>query len=292
MHWKPVIRGTLAALVIALAALGGYAAAQAFGIIVPHRSLADQVALIRPHTAIAVPDDRNGPVPAAILLHGCGGLRRVQPDYARDLLAAGYGVITVDSNSARGIGRLSAMTQVCTALRLWGRERAADIEATLILAREDPRIDATRIALIGWSHGGWTLLDALDYAGEGRMPPVLTRTGETTPLDGVQTAIALYPYCGFPVRADGRGFASDIPLHAILAERDMVAPYRDCQRLFSRTRAAGQTVDAVVWTGLTHAFDDPNAPPDPRMQYNADAAARARTRIVDILDRELAAVQG
>jgi len=292
MRWKPVIRGSLAVLVIALAGLGGCAAGQAFGFIIPQRTLADQVALIRPHTLIAVPDDAAGPVPAAILLHGCGGLRQVQPDYANELLAAGYGVITVDSNSARSIGRLSAMTQVCTALRLWGRERAADIEAALELAREDPRIDATRIALIGWSHGGWTVLDALDYAGEGRMPPALTHTGEGAPLQGVQTAITLYPYCGFPVRADGHGFAPHIPLHAILAERDMVAPHGDCERLFSRARSAGLSVDAVVWDGLTHAFDEPNAPPDPRMQYDADAAARARTRIVEILDRELAAGQG
>jgi dienelactone hydrolase len=213
-------------------------------------------------------------------------LRQVQPDYAAALLEAGYGVITVDSNSARGIGRFAAMSQVCTALRLWGRERAADIEAALMLAGEDARIDETRLALIGWSHGGWTVLDALDYAGEGRMPPSLA--GENTPpLAGVRAAILLYPYCGFPVRADGRAFPSDIAIHAILAERDMVAPTGDCTRLFERADTAGHPVDHVIWPGITHAFDEPAAPPDPRMEYDADAAARARARIVDILDRDL-----
>lgn len=286
MSANTILRGGLATLILLLAGLGGCAIGQATGITTPGRDIAEQVALIRPHTTIEIPADAQAPVPAAILLHGCGGLRQVQPDYATALLEAAYGVITVDSNRARGIGRFAAMSQVCTALRLWGRERAADIEAALMLAREDPRIDEARLALIGWSHGGWTVLDALDYAGEGRVSPGLAGV-ETPPLAGVRSAILLYPYCGFPVRADGRAFPSDIAIHAILAERDMVAPTGDCTRLFDRAEAAGHPVDHVTWPGITHAFDEPAAPPDPRMEYDADAAARARARIVDILDHDL-----
>jgi len=286
MSGHTILRGGLATLILLLAGLGGCAIGQATGLTTPRRDIAEQVTLIRPHTTIELPADTSAPVPAAILLHGCGGLRQVQPDYAAALLEAGYGVITVDSNSARGIGRFAAMSQVCTALRLWGRERAADIEAALVLAREDARIDDSRLALIGWSHGGWTVLDALDYAGEGRVPASLTGV-EPPPLAGVRSAILLYPYCGFPVRADGRGFPSDIAVHAILAGRDMVAPTGDCVRLFQRADAAGHPVDYVTWPGVTHAFDEPAAPPDPRMEFDADAAARARARIVDILDRDL-----
>ena len=286
MSRHTILRGGLVTLAILLAGLGGCAIGQATGITTPQRSLTEQVSLIGPHTAIEIPQDARAPVAAAILLHGCGGLRQVQPDYAAALLEAGYGVITVDSNGARGIGRFAAMSQVCTALRLWGRERAADIEAALVLAREDPRIDDTRLALIGWSHGGWTVLDALDYAGEGRTPPRLTDV-DTPPLSGIRSAILLYPYCGFPVRADGRDFPSRIALHAILAGRDMIAPPGDCVGLFERADAAGHPVDHVTWSGVTHAFDEPAAPPDPRMEYDAGAAARARARIVTILDRDL-----
>ena len=286
MSRKTILRGGLATLAILLAGLGGCAIGQATGITTPQRSLTAQLALIGPHTEIEIPQDARAPVPAAILLHGCGGLRQVQPDYAAALLEAGYGVITVDSNGARGIGRFAAMSQVCTALRLWGRERAADIEAALVLARQDPRIDDTRLALIGWSHGGWTVLDALDYAGEGRTPPSLTNA-DTPPLTGIRSAILLYPYCGFPVRADGRKFPSRIALHAILAGRDMIAPPGDCVGIFERADAAGHPVDHVTWPDVTHAFDEPAAPPDPRMAYDADAAARARALVVTILDRDL-----
>ena len=286
MQWNPVMRGALIVLAVLASGLGSCAIGQATGALVPARSLAAQVALIRPHTDIDVPGGTADPVPAVILLHGCGGLRQVQPAYATDLLDAGYGVITVDSNSARGIGRFAAMSQVCTALRLWGRERAADIEAALAIARDDPRIDADRLALIGWSHGGWTVLDALDYAGEGRMPPAL-HGAERPPLDGIRSAILLYPYCGFPVRADGRDFPEAIRLHAILAENDVVAPPGDCQQLFQRAQSRGHPVDHTLWPDLTHAFDEPDGPPDPRMEYDAEAAARARAHVIRILDLDL-----
>lgn len=283
MRWGDLIRAGLVVAGLAAAGLAACASGNASGFSVPRRSLENQVALIAPHTTIRLPANAEGPVPAAILLHGCGGLRQVQPDYAADLLAAGYGVIIVDSNSARRIGRFGAMSQVCTAMRLWGQERAADVEAALEIARSDARIDAERLALIGWSHGGWTVLEALDYAGENRMPPAIP-DADARPLAGVRSAILVYPYCGFPVRADGRGFPADIAIHALLAGGDLVAPPGDCRRLFDRAQAAGTPVDHVTWPGLTHAFDEPNQPPDPRMEYDAAAAARARARIVEILD--------
>ena len=95
--------------------------------------------------------------------------------------------------------------------------------------------------------------------------------------------ITIYPYCGFPVRADGEHFASGIALHAILAERDRIADPADCAATFERAAAAGTPVDYAVWAGITHAFDEPDQPPDPRMEYDPDAAQRARARILDIL---------
>lgn len=275
-----------ATLALSLSASVG---SNATALVVPHRSMDAQIALIAPFTDIRVPEGAIGPVPTVLMFHGCGGLRQVQEDYAAAALDAGYGVMIVGSNAARGIGRLASMSQVCTGLRLWGRERAADVFAGVEMARQDSRIDATRLALIGWSHGGWTLLEALDDSGRQATPEALGPEGGAIPdLAGVQTAIALYPYCGFPVRGDGRTYDRAIPLHAILAENDVIAPARDCQRLFERSADAGFAVDAVVWPELTHAFDEPNPPADPRISFNAEAAAQARQRVIEILDRELA----
>jgi len=284
-----LIRAIPAALAITATGLGAYASSNASGFGVPHRTLEEQADLIRPFTDIRIPDAATGPVPAVLMFHGCGGLRQVQEDYARSALDAGYGVLIIGSNAARGIDRLAAMSQVCTGLRLWGRERAADVFAGLHLAREDNRIDASRLALIGWSHGGWTVLEALDDAGRNAAPEALTGGAGAVPdLAGVRTAMTVYPYCGFPMRSDGREYERDIPLHAILAENDMIAPPGDCERLFARSESAGHPVDFRVWPGLTHAFDEPNPPPDPRIRFDADAAVQARSDWVEILDSELA----
>jgi dienelactone hydrolase len=256
---------------------------------VVRRTMDEQVALIRPFTETRVPSSAEGPVPTIIMFHGCGGLRDVQEAYARAALDHGYGVMIVDSNGARGIGRLAAMSQVCLGLRLWGQERAADVFASLVLAREDDRLDADRLALIGWSHGGWTVLEALSDVGLGEMPAALAiDSGASSALAGVRSAITFYPYCGFPVRSDGRSFARDIPLHAILAGRDVIAPPGACETIFERASATGFPVDYAIWPGLTHAFDEPNPPADPRIHFDADAAGRARDHLISILDRDLA----
>jgi dienelactone hydrolase len=282
----PGLKIGLTSLALILISLSGVAGGNAAGWTMPKRSLAQQVELIRPHSDIRLPPSttESRPVPTVILFHGCGGLRDVQEDYAAAALDAGYGVMIIGSNAARGIGRFGAMSQVCTALRLWGQERAADVHAAIEIAREDPRIDDDQLALVGWSHGGWTVLDALGFSGEGRLPESMT-SGSTDLSAHVRAAIVYYPYCGFPVRSNGETLDRAIPLYGVLAQRDMVAPHRDCVRVLDRARSAGVSVEYAIWPEITHAFDEPNQPADPRMAYDPEAAARARAYLVSILDQ-------
>lgn len=259
-------------------------AGNATGLLVPKRSLTHQLNLLPDHIDVRLPESADGPVPAVIMFHGCGGLRQVQEDYAADVLAAGYAVMIVDSNGARGIGRFGAMTQVCTALRLWGQDRAADVAVALANARSIPGIDAERLALIGWSHGGWTLLDALGYSGSGAQPRALSDAPITLPGQ-VSLVVLMYPYCGYPVRTDGSDIDHRVEVRAILAENDVIAPPNACQRVLETGRSAGASIEYETWPGQTHAFDEPNAPPfDPRIIYDAEAAARARADVVSWLD--------
>jgi dienelactone hydrolase len=283
MKQRTGLKITLTSLAVMLVGLSGMAVSHASGWSVPKRTLAEQVALIRPYTDIRLPSGASGPLPTLILFHGCGGLRDVQEDYSAATLEAGYAVMIIGSNQARGIGRFGAMSQVCTAMRLWGQERSADVHAALEIARQDPRLDAEQIALVGWSHGGWTVLDALGYAGDGQLPAAL-KDGRASLAPQVRTAIVIYPYCAFPVRTDGSNLDPGIPVRSILAGRDMVAPHGACERLFDRALAAGVDVEYSVWPDITHAFDEPNQPNDPRMEYDAEAAHRARAYLIELLD--------
>lgn len=244
------------------------------------RSVADHAAWLEPHVDIRLPAGADGPVPAALLFHGCGGRRGLQDEYAAALNAAGYAAVIVDSLAPRGIGRAAAMTQVCTAMRLRGQARAADIFAAINLARRTSGIDPDRLLLTGWSHGGWALLDALTYAAEGRPPPGLSGSAR---LDGVAGLLLLYPYCSFPARSRTHSIAAGIPVDAVLAGRDLVASTADCRHILDRAAAAGVTVNWEMWPGQTHAFDEPGNP-DPRMSHDPDAAEAARQRLIGLLD--------
>ncbi|GJL97029.1 MAG: hypothetical protein DHS20C06_08460 [Hyphobacterium sp.] len=280
-HW--IIWGGLGVVGIGLiyAAAAAQNLTQAFA---PRRTLAEHMDLIAPSVTVMLPEDLSTPVPAIIFFHGCGGQRPMHIDHAESISEAGYGVLVVDSFAPRGIGRVEAMTQVCSALRLWGQERAADVFAAIEIARRTPEIDHNRLILAGWSHGGWTLLDAMSFVSDETRPPTLT-TGDIN-LDGVVRVVPIYPYCGFPARASGHIGPGLPAIEMILAERDMVAPNADCERLARQAAIAGAEIDYSIWTGVTHAFDDTDAPAlDPRMDYDADAAARLRDQLIDTLQR-------
>ncbi|WP_421789687.1 dienelactone hydrolase family protein [Hyphobacterium sp.] len=270
------------ALVTGLLLYGAAAAQNLTHAFVPQRSLEEQIALIQPGIAIHLPSDADGPVPAILLFHGCGGERPMHTSYAELITSAGYAVIIVDSFEPRGIGRFAAMTQVCAALRLLGQERSADVFAALEIARQTDGIDPDRLVLAGWSHGGWTLLEAMRFVSEETRPVALTDGALS--FDGVQTIVPIYPYCSFPSRASGRIGPGLPAVVMILSGRDRVAPVGACQRLAANARNAGAVFHDEVWEGLTHAFDDPDTPVlDPRMSYDADAAGRLQSRLIEIL---------
>ncbi len=223
---------------------------------------------IAAHSTLHLPEGADGPVPAVILLSGCGGVRAVQDVYAREANGEGWAALIVDSHAMRGIGPTGARLLVCTGARMRGRDRASDVFAALELLRADARIDAQRLTLIGWSHGGWTILDAMASAEAGEQG--------TAPFDGVRGAVLVYPYCGPVIRARRDPVGAPFPVESILAGRDAIADHRSCERLFERQRASGAAIrPAVLFSEATHAFDAEDQPWDPRMRYDADEAAEA-----------------
>ncbi len=272
---RPVRRSLIAALAVFV----GVGACSP-GLHASGRPLAERAEALQPHFKVRLPDGAHGPVPAALFFSGCGGVRQVQSDYAEAANEAGFAAVIVDSHGARGIGRTAARLQVCTALRLWGQARAADVFAAIALARADARLDADRLYLVGWSHGGWTILDALSYVADGETPPGLEAL-PTAPLSGVAGALVIYPYCGPITRIDEAALPDSPPVFAILAQNDSIASPEACEAILAREKAAGAPVEWVLRPGLTHAFDAPDQPPDPRMEFDPKAAAEARALFVE-----------
>ena len=214
-----------------------------------------------------------GPFPVSVQLHGCGGIQPMQFAYAGAARDAGIAVVVLDSLGPRGLGRIEAQLTVCSGLRLRGTERAADFLAVLDWLQTQRWADADRVAGAGWSHGAWSIMEAL----------VAPPEGPRAPISRLRGAILVYPYAGPPARNRRLGWGENRPkVYACLAGRDAVVGMRAPDRALRRLAEDGLQVRRLTLSDATHCFDDENAS-DPRTRYRPDLAAEARAFYVAAL---------
>src|SRR5262249_60930847 len=96
-----------------------------------------------------------------VLFLGAGGLRAPLPVYAEAAAEAGYRAYLVDSYAPRGWPRAYGVVMVCSGAAFRGRERAGDVAAAIHGISALPEVDASKIALAGWSHGGWAIMELM-----------------------------------------------------------------------------------------------------------------------------------
>lgn len=216
--------------------------------------------------ALALPE---GPPtgPAVVALHGCGGIGTAgQPlalparerDWAARLTAAGHPVLFPDSFGSRGLRQACGQRNHPADAE---RTRAADARAAAAWAQAQPWATPGGVLLLGWSHGGSTVLGAV---------------AAPLPSGLVRAAIAFYPGCLVTLRRGGWQPAA--PLLLLLGEADDWTPARFCHRLV----AGREGVRAVTHPGAHHGFDAPDAPQRQRaladgrvVTAGTDPAARA-----------------
>lgn len=239
-------------------------------------TLATRWSRLEPHIQITRPEG-DGPWPTVVMFHGCGGRRPYLDDYMRDVAAAGILAVSVDSFAHRRIGRLRALAAVCTGAELQGWLRAGDVLASLWGVKRLAGVDPNRIALAGWSHGGWAIMDLMT------MP--LARPGEAgiadpdpTLRDEVKALVLAYPYCGPGALSQLRPWRAAPPVFGFVGEGDRVAHPGLCRRAFRTAERAGARVETWFPPGATHAFDEfDNAVARFRFDPAAFDEARSRT---------------
>lgn len=220
--------------------------------------------ILRPHDVVYRPVGE-GRSPAVILLHGCGGIRRKDTQWAEAFREQGYVALVVDSLSGRGLTSRVDRRKVCLGLDLWGSTRAGDLLASLEYVRALPYVDGTRIAVVGWSHGAWTALDFLASA-----PPEAVK--------GVRAIVAFYPYCGIASRARWLGLRVGVPLLMLLAEADTTVSTGECLQFAEEEAERGHPVTTKVYPEVGHVFDwrDSAATLDARERVRAFLADRLK----------------
>lgn len=237
-------------------------------------TLSQRAEALAPHMKVSLPAG-GGPFPVVMMFHGCGGPRPMFNDWAQALNAAGIATINVDSYTHRGIGRLGALTTVCTGAQLRGRERAGDVYATYAWARAQSWANPARVVAAGWSHGGWTILDALALRPGAEMQRATGLSDlPDEPLADLAGVFFVYPYAGPPSLAGRRAWRISPRSAAIIGGRDLIAGSDFPTRALERQIARGATIEITRFENATHAFDDYGAW-HPVVRYDANDTARA-----------------
>src|ERR1700760_1185770 len=110
----------------------------------------------RVSATLHLPMQADQPFPCMVILTSSAGVQRHREHYyAQALNGAGVAALIVDSFKGRGVRRTVADQSLVSAAQMEG-----DAFAALALLRDDPRIDADRIGIMGVSKGGVATLNA------------------------------------------------------------------------------------------------------------------------------------
>ena len=187
-----------------------------------------------PLTGYLAKPENEGLLPAVVLLHTCAGISEHEESWSDRLVSWGYVVLTVDSFTPRG------QKYICDGDQEWTTPwtRALDAYGAKKYLSTRPFVDPTRIAVVGLSHGGMTILEAIKRS---------TSAGlETKPF---RAAVAFYPSCVEPEPID-------TPTLILIGSEDNWTPADHCVAYLDKLQPPHE-MTLKVFPGAHHAFDHP-----------------------------------
>lgn len=228
--------------------------------------------LLRPETP--------GPHRAVVLLSGCDGVRDNMDYWARQFVAMGRAALILDSHGPRGLDRAQAWRAVCAAQVLPGSERAGDLAVALAALRDMPGIDASDVAVLGASHGGWTTMEFLRELASDTPPPGLTDwpAPRATLSAELGRAMLLYPYCGLVSTAEGP-WPAHVRTLMLLAGEDSITDPADCRNMAEKLADQGADLAVRTYPGIDHGFDQNERSSLSPLEFDPAATARATSDV-------------
>jgi len=190
--------------------------------------------------SLRLPRPGSDRLPAVILIHGSGGISGYVTDWEQEFNEMGIATFVIDSFTGRGLTTL-VFDQSLTGGRL---TQLYDAYRGLETLEKHPRIDPSRIAVMGFSRGGQAAL----YSSVKRFQRL------QGPTSGREFAayIALYPTC-IPFRDDENVSANPIRIHH--GGADDYVPVKWCRTYAQRIKAKGFDVEHTEYVCAQHVFD-------------------------------------
>lgn len=221
--------------------------------------------------------DGPGPLPAIVLMHGCGGgWRGLDERWGKLLADWGYVTLTVDRFATRGI------TQACSGAvppsSLYDPYRA------LSFLVGQPTVDPDRVAVVGFSQGAMLALLSVE---SGRI--------ERASKHKFRAAIGFYPNCA------GLKGNMTVPTLIMVGELDDWTPASECRTLaegrddwgISREKGKGIPIEITIYPGAYHDFDVPRfRRPETFLGHHLEFNEAARNRSVEAVRKFLHATIG
>lgn len=216
------------------------------------------------HHQLYIPEG-SGPFPAVLILPGSGGVEKVHLTWAGKLKKHGYVVYIIDSFNPRGIkDRKSIGWDKAT------RAQLADIAPAYHYLETLSKVDKNRIALLGFSMGGYDTLRASQVSGEGTEP--------TLKALHFKAAAAFYSVC----KLISPNASFHAPVKLFLGKNDDRSTFAACARLVNSNPGS---LSMLTYKDAEHGFDNPDFPVREKITdekgdsyhvgYNAAAAAAA-----------------
>lgn len=234
--------------------------------------------------------DTPAPHKTILFFHGANdlGWHQEYEIMLKRFASRGYAAVYVDMFAGRGASgatvRRGALLPTAT---------AGDVFISLAWLRKQPWADPNKVVAWGSSFGGATLMDAMVFAGEGKLPLSLNDK-PSDGLKGLRAVALLAPWCAEDVMGVNliasvhEKFSVQVPTIAILPSKDTMSSVKLCKSILDRNKSAGAKIQTVDLPNAGHTFffarDDYG---QPFADYNPSLARQAEDAIFKFFDEHL-----
>jgi len=174
-----------------------------------------------------------GPFPGMVLAHPCSGVSEHTTVWGKLLSRWGYAVVAPDSFGPRGEKNVCGRGNVVS-----GNMRVADVAGAIDFLNAQPFVRRGAIGLIGHSHGGWTVMRAVQKSYD-------------LAARGLKAAVAYYPSCAPQFDRDVA-----VPLLVLIGDKDDWTSADNCRKLQSAGFTRPDLVQVIYYPNAYHAFDN------------------------------------